>query len=107
MKNRGHFKPAGKEPRRGKGGKRTGAGRPSKAELDAREAKLNVWEKERVKEEAKLAKRWVQRALKDDAMLRDVRKTAIPDARQEIDIQSHGTVIIKTNVDPFAGRKKN
>ena len=40
-KHNGHFKPAGQEPRRGKGGKRPGAGRPSKydEELRARAVK--------------------------------------------------------------------
>lgn len=30
----------------------------------------------------------------------------VPAARQEIDIQTHGTVIVKTNVDPYASRRK-
>ena len=37
MRHSGSFKPAGQEPRRGKGGEREGAGRPSKEKLRIRE----------------------------------------------------------------------
>ena len=43
----------------------------------------------------------------DPATTRDAVAKLLPAARQEIDLQTHGTVIVKTNVDPYAGRKKN
>lgn len=67
-----------------RGGKRRGAGRKSMAELKAKELALRVWEKELSKREAILAKRWVDRALVDDQVLMDLRRTVIPDAPQEV-----------------------
>ncbi len=98
--------PFKKGNKHGRHGKQPGAGRPTKAELDAREAKLNVWEAAIIKEEEKLANHWIKEAFKDNSVLKDIRKVRIPDARQEIDIQTHGTVIVKTNVDPHANRRK-
>ncbi|MCH8054659.1 MAG: hypothetical protein IH857_00700 [Deltaproteobacteria bacterium] len=72
-----------------RGGKRRDAGRKSKAELKAKELALRVWEKELSKREAKLAKRWVDRALVDNQVLMDLRRTVIPDAPQEVAIH-HG-----------------
>lgn len=86
----------GKDSRRAKGGKRNPpGGRPTKAELKAREQAVTVWEREVAKREEKLAKRWVDRAMSDDAMLRDVRKTRIPDAKQEIEHTGHVGITIQ------------
>ena len=95
----------GYDPNRAKGGKRNPpGGRPTKASLDAREASLKVWEQERDKDNLKLAKRWVKRALEDDGMLKDIRKTIVPDARQELDVTHKGDLIVKL-ID-YAVRKR-
>ena len=108
-KHAGHFKPAGQEPRRGKGGRRPGAGGPRKADLRAKEEMLTVWEREIKKREEKLAKLYVKRAFKSDRVLLDLRKTRLADMKQEIEIEHKGkissTVIIET-VDPHGMGKK-
>src|SRR3990172_6260241 len=109
MRHRGDFKPAGQEPRRGKGGRRPGAGRPSKAELDAREAKLNVWEKEIERREKQLAKLYVERALKSDRVLLDLRRTRLADAKQELSVEHKGKIssqVIIETVDPHGMAKE-
>ncbi len=73
------FKGGNKLARRGK---RKSERRKSMAELRAKELALKVWEKEITKREAILAKRWVDRALVDDQVLMDLRRTVIPDAKQ-------------------------
>ncbi len=79
-----------------RGSKRKSAGRKSMPELMAKELALRVWERELSKREAKLAKRWVDRAFVDNQVLMDVRKTVLPDAKQEVAVHLGGTVIIQT-----------
>lgn len=90
-----------------KGGKRPGAGRPTKAELEAKEAALTVWEKEIKRREEALAKRYVSRAFRSDRVLLDLRKARLPDAKQEIERSGSiaHTVIIQT-IDPDDEREK-
>ncbi len=103
MARKGQFK--SHDPRSGKGGKRPGAGPPRKADLEAREELLGVWEKEIRKREARLAKRYVDRAFEDDRVLLDLRRTRLSDAKQEIDINQRHTVIFET-IDPNAERRR-
>ena len=93
-----------------KGGKRPGAGRPRKAELDAREAKLVVWEKEIERREKALAQRYVRRAFKSDRVLLDVRRTRVPDAKQSIELDHRAQIaqrVVIETVDFDAEREKS
>ncbi|MBI4490400.1 MAG: hypothetical protein HY694_15060 [Deltaproteobacteria bacterium] len=86
-----------------KGGKRPGAGRPRKAELDAREAKLVVWEREIERREKALAQRYVRRAFKSDRVLLDIRRTRVPDAKQSIELDHRAEIaqrVVIVTVDP-------
>ena len=103
MARKGQFK--SHDPRSGKGGKRLGAGPPKKSELEAQAARLSVWQQEIEKREAKLAKRYVDRAFKDDRVLLDLRRTRLSDAKQEIDINQRHAVIFET-IDPNAERRR-
>jgi len=65
------------------GGKRNPpGGRPTKATLEAQEARLAVWQKELEKNELMLAKRYIKRAMKSDRVLIDARKATVPDANK-------------------------
>jgi hypothetical protein len=73
------------------GGKRNPpGGRPTKATLEAQEARLAVWQKELEKNELMLAKRYIKRAMKSDRVLIDARKATVPDAKQSIAIECQG-----------------
>lgn len=98
------FEKGNKYSRGGKKGNR--GGRPRKADLKAKEAMLTVWEREIKRREETLAKRYVRRAMKSDRVLLDVRKTRLPDAKQELGLTVHDKVEIFTNVQPDLGPKK-
>lgn len=103
MGNRGHFKPSGQEPRRGKGGRRAGAGRPSKAEVDALQKVRDEIERELERLSKRLARRYVQRAQKSDTVLRHAVERAVPAAKQEIGIEHKGKItsaLVIETVDP-------
>ena len=88
-----------------KGGKRPGAGRPTKAELAEKEASLKIWE-DRLKGKTKqIIDHYLAEALKDNKVLIDAMKKLVPDAKQEIEIQGRHTVIINT-VDTNAERRR-
>jgi hypothetical protein len=92
-----------------KGGKRNPpGGRPTKAALEAQEARLAVWQKELEKNELILARRYVKRAMKSDRVLIDARKATVPDAKQEI--QHSGEIGVRpwlVDVDPRLEKKKD
>lgn len=88
-----------------KGGKRPGAGRPTKAELAEKEAMLNIWEKKLEEKAEMIIDRYLAEALKDNKVLIDVMKKMIPDAKQEIEIQGRHMVIINT-FDANAERRR-
>lgn len=90
------------------GGRENGlkGGRPRKADLEAKQAMLTVWEREIKKREVALAKRYVKRAMHSDRVLLDLRKTRLPDAKQELDLTVHDKVIINTNVQPDLGPQR-
>jgi hypothetical protein len=74
-----------------KGGRRNPpGGRPTKAALEAQEARLTVWQKELEKNELMLAKRYIKRAMKSDRILIDARKAIVPDAKRTIEIETGG-----------------
>jgi len=89
-----------------KGGKRNPpGGRPSKAALEAQEARLAVWQKELEKNELILARRYIKRAMKSDRVLIDARKATVPDAKQEI--EHSGEVGVRPwLVDAYEPKKK-
>jgi hypothetical protein len=71
-----------------KGGKHNPpGGRPTNAALEAREARLAVWQKELEKNELILARRYIKRAMKSDRVLIDARKATVPDAKHTIAIE--------------------
>ena len=91
-------KPFPKGHKLAKGGKRPGAGRPTKVALVAKKAKLeiqekelaiakDIWADEIAKKHRELARRYVERALLNDAMLRDLRRTVLPNAQKDKDTQ--------------------
>jgi hypothetical protein len=86
----------GRGNRHGKGGKRSGAGRKTNAELNAKAARLAVWERELTKWDAKHAKRFCQQAMEDNSVLLSARKAVIPDAKQEINLNG-GLKIVRVN----------
>lgn len=89
----------------GQGGKREKAGRPKLAELNAKEARLIVWQRELTKWDAKHAKRFCEQAMEDNTVLLSARKAIIPDAKQEVEITG-GLKIIKVNAfDPDGDAK--
>jgi hypothetical protein len=65
-------------------------GRPTKAALEAQEARLTVWQKELEKNELILARRYIKRAMKSDRVLIDARKATVPDAKHTIAIEGEG-----------------
>ena len=89
-----------------KGGKRNPpGGRPTKAALEAQEARLAVWQKELEKNELILARRYIKRAMKSDRVLIDARKATVPDAKQEI--EHSGEVGVRPwLVDAYEPKKK-
>ena len=108
--------PFKKGNRLSKGGKRPGAGRPTKVALVAKKAELeiqeremaiakDVWEKEIAKKHKALAKRYVDRAMKNDVMLRDLRRTVFPNAQNDKDTQDRPPVIYNI-VDANTARNK-
>ena len=86
-----------------KGGKRPGTGRPTKAakkvQLELKEKELaiakDIWEREIGAREQELARKHVERALENDAMLRDLRHARIPDAQNDKDHQDKPPIIYK------------
>ena len=96
------------------GGKRERAGRPSKKELQARQAEMEGLERAKKVIEAKvfqyaekLAERYVNRALekKADAVLIDAVRKILPEPKQQVGIgQSHSVTYI--TVDPNLERDK-
>ena len=88
-----------------KGGRKTPpGGRPTneakaakEAELEAKEQELaiakEVWGKAIKAREKELADRYVDQALTDNRILRDLRKTRIPDAQNDKDTQDQPPVI--------------
>ena len=61
-----------------KGGKRPGAGRPTKAELAEKEASLKIWE-DRLKGKTKqIIDHYLAEALKDNKVLIDAMKKLVP-----------------------------
>jgi len=102
----------------GKGGKRKGAGGPTNKEIEKKKAEVEGLQKihegmlEALKGQGlKFGKKLKEDLLKHPNLLMAFFKALLdknePDARQEFDIQTHGAVIVKTNVNPHAGRKKN
>ena len=90
-----------------KGGKRNPpGGRPTKAALEAREARLAVWQKELEKNESTLARHYIKRAMKNDRVLIDARKATVPDAKKEI--EHSGEVGVRPwIVDAYQPKKPN
>jgi|TARA_Y100000034_G_scaffold135640_1_gene208394 hypothetical protein len=95
------------------GGARPGAGAPTKEEVKARRAEVVGLERAKLTMEAKLhsyaakiAERYVTRALEDkaDAVLIDAVRKISPDARQEIDVNARHAVIY-TMVEANAERR--
>ncbi len=75
----------------GRGGKRNPpGGRPTKAALEAQEARLAVWQKELEKNELILARRYIKRAMKSDRVLIDARKATVPDAKHTVVLEDGG-----------------
>ena len=107
------FKKGNKLGRHGK--QNPPGGRPTNKEIEKKKAQLEGMEKARATVEkelvgkvAKLAERYTNRALQKNAdkVLMDAIKKIMPDAKQALDANYHGDVVIVTNVDPFAGRKR-
>ncbi len=88
------------------GGRRDPAGgRPTRAALEAQEARLAVWQKELEKNELILARRYIKRAMKSDRVLIDARKATVPDAKKEI--EHSGEVGVRPwLVDAYEPKKK-
>jgi len=84
-----------------KGGKRNPpGGRPKKAELDAKEGRLAVWQRELEKWDAKHAQRFCEQAMVDNTVLLSARKAVIPDAKQQIEVTGKLQIIeVSSNVD--------
>ena len=103
MKNRGHFKSAGKEPRRGKGGKRNPpGGRPTKAQVIEREAEVRglerakvILEKEVDRQAKKIVEKYIAFAMKDPATLRHLVDRFLPAAKQEVEISSNVGITLR------------
>jgi hypothetical protein len=68
-------------------------GAPKTADLRAKESRLEVWQRELEKWDAKLAKRFCEEAMKDNSVLLSARKSAIPDAKQEIELTGQLKVV--------------
>ena len=99
-----------------KSGKQPNAGRPTKADITAKKAKLeiqerelaiakDIWEKEIAKKHKALAKRYVDRAMKNDVMLRDLRRTVLPDAQNDKEGKDQ-TPVIYNIIDANTARNR-
>ena len=108
--------PFKKGNRLSKGGKRPGAGRPTKVALVAKKAKLeiqekelaiakDIWTDEIAKKHRELARRYVDRALENDAMLRDLRRTVLPNAQNNKDEKDQMPIIYNI-IDANTARDK-
>jgi hypothetical protein len=75
------------------GGKREGAGRKSAAELKAKESRLEVWQRELEKWDERHARRLCEQGMVDNQVLLAIRKTAVPDAKQEIELSGQLKVV--------------
>jgi hypothetical protein len=82
----------------GRGGKRPGAGRPTKQEAAAKLAFLRALERERDKRGARLAQRYFDMAEQDPATMRHVVDKVLANAKQ--DVEHSGLIVheIQTNV---------
>lgn len=108
MKNRGHFKSAGKEPRRGKGGKRTPqGGRPTRVQVVERQAEISglervkaILEKEIDRQAKKIGEKYIAFAMKDPATLRYVVERFLPAAKQAVEISSNVGITLREYTSP-------
>ena len=93
----------------GKGGKRTPpGGRPTRDEVEVRRIARKKWEKELGRNAQVAAKKYFKEVLKDKGMLRDYRKTIVPDAKQQIEITGDFKVKVRQEViDRIVGRENN
>ena len=82
------------------GGKREGAGRPTKEQRQQQDAFLKALIKERDKRALKLAMRYFEFAEQDPATMRHAVDKVIANAKQEIEHSGHITYeALQTNVD--------
>lgn len=80
-----------------KGGKRPGAGPPTKEQKANKISFLEALEREREKRASKLVEKYYEMAESDPATMRHLVDRVMPPAKQEIDIVST-TYILTTNV---------
>ena len=104
----------GEDPRRGKGGKRPGAGAPTREELRQRAGELKGLERakeiieQKIEEYAtRIAERYVTRALekKADSVLIDAVRKILPEPKQQVDGQHRHITIFET-IDVNAERRR-
>lgn len=95
-------KPFPKGNKLAKGGARPGAGRKSKAEVEAREAFIKAFEEEANRRKIRLVNSYFNTAEIDPTTIRHFVDKYVPNAKQEIEHSGHMThtyEVLETNVD--------
>lgn len=81
------------------GGKRLGAGRPRKADLDAKQARLEEWEKRLRADEGRFIEAYKRKSHKDVRVMVDRRKASLPDAKSDSEVTISGPVSVTVKIE--------